>query len=240
MGGDAMSEIDTSAASLRRGASEIAAAIAMAEEHRQQAGEAFLRIYTPVMKQIEAMFLALVAEKEQPGHEPYAWWAETGTAGTGEGCSRLFWLRDDAVAYVQKHGGYVAPLFRRWGEQPTDATTIPAEIQDLATQAVAEALGDSAFDCTRVWEAWSYGTMGPNDFTEVHERADEIAAAALAAAYPAIVAAERGRIRRAVAMCAMIWNDQSCAATTSAEGIAASNKCEAARHILDREIDPVQ
>lgn len=235
-----MPDLDTSAASLRQGASEIAAAIAMAEKQRQQDGEAFLRIDTAVMQRVEAMFLALAAEKESPGHEPYAWWAETGTAGTGEGCSRPFWLRDDAVAYWRKHGGYVAPLFRRWGEQPAAAATIPAEILDLATQAVAEALGDSAFDCTRVWEAWSYGTMGPNDFTEVHERADEIAAAALKVAYPAIVAAERSRIRQAVFARAMLWRDQIIAATTSAEVLAASHMYQAAHHILDREIDPVQ
>ena len=46
--------------------------------------------------------------------QPRAWWAETGTAGTGEGCNRPFWLRHEAVAYVQQHGGYVAPLFRRY------------------------------------------------------------------------------------------------------------------------------
>lgn len=125
-------------------------------------------------------------------------------------------------------------------EKEAIAATIPAEILDLATQAVAEALGDSAFDCTRVWEAWSYGTMGPNDFTEVHERADEIAAAALAAAYPAIAAAERSRIRQAVFARAMLWRDQIIAATTSAEVLAASHMYQAAHHILDREIDPVQ
>lgn len=32
--------------------------------------------------------------------------------------------------------------------------------------AITEALGD-AMDCTRVWSAWSYGTMGENDFVRV-------------------------------------------------------------------------
>lgn len=40
-----------------------------------------------------------------------AWWAETGTAGASEGCNKPFWLRDEAIAYVQKHGGYIKPLF---------------------------------------------------------------------------------------------------------------------------------
>lgn len=39
-----------------------------------------------------------------------AWMANTGTAGREDGCDRPFWLRDDAVAYVQRHGGYVRPL----------------------------------------------------------------------------------------------------------------------------------
>ncbi|MBR8279761.1 hypothetical protein [Burkholderia vietnamiensis] len=47
--------------------------------------------------------------------------------------------------------------------------------------AVTEALGD-ARDCLRVWSAWSYGTMGSDDFYLVAEdaaRVDEIALAAL-------------------------------------------------------------
>ena len=47
--------------------------------------------------------------------------------------------------------------------------------------AVAEALGE-AYDCTRVWEAWSHKTMGPNDFelvAESEERLDTISRAAV-------------------------------------------------------------
>ncbi|MDN7413462.1 hypothetical protein QZM42_33595 [Burkholderia vietnamiensis] len=47
--------------------------------------------------------------------------------------------------------------------------------------AVTETLGD-ARDCLRVWSAWSYGTMGSDDFYLVAEdaaRVDEIALAAL-------------------------------------------------------------
>src|SRR5690606_8862456 len=37
----------------------------------------------------------------------------------------------------------------------------------------------AAYVCNRVWEAWSYNTMGPDDFIEASETemADEIAAA---------------------------------------------------------------
>jgi len=54
---------------------------------------------------------------------------------------------------------------------------------DAAKDAVAESLGD-AYDCTRVWSAWSYGTMGSDDFSMVAEdsgRVHEITMAALEA-----------------------------------------------------------
>jgi hypothetical protein len=46
--------------------------------------------------------------------------------------------------------------------------------------AVAEALGD-VYDCLRVWDAWSYGTMGPDDFSLVAEDDDRVAEIADAA-----------------------------------------------------------
>ncbi|QLB38272.1 hypothetical protein phiGT1_60 [Sulfitobacter phage phiGT1] len=52
--------------------------------------------------------------------------------------------------------------------------------------AIAEALGD-AYDCTRVWEAWSVGTMTENDFFLVSDdgdRLDDLARAAIAAMQP--------------------------------------------------------
>lgn len=41
-------------------------------------------------------------------------------------------------------------------------------------EAIAEALGE-AYDCLRVWSAWSYGTMGPDDFSLVAEDSDRLA-----------------------------------------------------------------
>jgi hypothetical protein len=32
-----------------------------------------------------------------------------------------------------------------------------------------------AYDCIRVWEAWSYGTMSQDDFVPVEDRLGEIA-----------------------------------------------------------------
>jgi len=39
---------------------------------------------------------------------------------------------------------------------------------------------DGAYDCTRVWEAWSVGTMGQNDFAPVSDRIEEIVDEAMA------------------------------------------------------------
>ena len=60
---------------------------------------------------------------------------------------------------------------------------ITEELRQAVIEAVAGALGD-AYDCTRVWSAWSYGTMGEDDFSLVAEddsRLAEIADAALSA-----------------------------------------------------------
>jgi hypothetical protein len=66
---------------------------------------------------------------------------------------------------------------------------------DKVRDAIAETLGE-AYDCTRVWSAWSYGTMSQDDFVMVasdEERLDELVSDALAAAQGIIDAAyERG------------------------------------------------
>lgn len=48
------------------------------------------------------------------------------------------------------------------------------ELNDKIDEAIAGALGD-AYDCMRVWNAWSYGTMSADDFIEVREQTDRIA-----------------------------------------------------------------
>ena len=64
-------------------------------------------------------------------------------------------------------------------------TPLAESAVDLVKDAVAEALGD-AYDCGRHWSAWSYGTMGPDDFSLVREddeRVHEIAQAAVSALF---------------------------------------------------------
>jgi hypothetical protein len=45
--------------------------------------------------------------------------------------------------------------------------------KEAVDEAIAAALGD-AYDCTRAWSAWSYGTMGPDDFSLVAEDSDRL------------------------------------------------------------------
>mgnify|MGYP000734187712 CR=1 FL=1 len=74
-----------------------------------------------------------------------------------------------------------ADLDEKFPRQKHDEATV-----ERVKTAIAGALGD-ALDCTRVWEAWGYGTMSEDDFTEVRDdgaRLEEIARAALSALPP--------------------------------------------------------
>jgi hypothetical protein len=62
--------------------------------------------------------------------------------------------------------------------------TVTPEVRQAVIDAVAAAIGDDAYDCTRVWSAWNVGTMSQDDFILVSEQDDriaEIADAAIAA-----------------------------------------------------------
>ncbi|MBS7702713.1 hypothetical protein [Chelatococcus asaccharovorans] len=57
--------------------------------------------------------LAYVAKAERAEDaQPFAWWAETGTAGTGDDCNKLFFMRELAVDHVRRHGGHVVTVYR--------------------------------------------------------------------------------------------------------------------------------
>lgn len=51
---------------------------------------------------------------------------------------------------------------------------------EAVREAIAGMLGDT-YDCTRVWSAWSVGTMGPGDFVPVAEDDDRLQELAVAA-----------------------------------------------------------
>jgi|GEM_PF-3156032 len=48
------------------------------------------------------------------------------------------------------------------------------QMRESIHDAIAAALGD-AYDCTRVWSAWSYGTMGEDDFSLITDDSDRMA-----------------------------------------------------------------
>ena len=67
------------------------------------------------------------------------------------------------------------PMTRLYAAPPvTTPVRLTDEQAEKADEAIREALGD-AYDCIRVWNAWSYGTMGPDDFSQVAEDSDRVA-----------------------------------------------------------------
>lgn len=85
-------------------------------------------------------------------------------------------------------------------------TTTPSGADALNRDALAELINShmtSVYHCTRVWEAWSYGTMSESDFKPADESslageiADEILSTAVAAliARNAELEAERDALR---------------------------------------------
>ena len=73
--------------------------------------------------------------------------------------------------------------------EPQETTTPAAKSQlEAVTNAIEKVLdGQDALHCTRVWEAWGYGTMSEDDFSPVTndaEAVNEIASAVLEALEP--------------------------------------------------------
>ena len=55
-------------------------------------------------------------------------------------------------------------------DQETSTPTPQGELED----ALAAVAADDTFVCTRVWEAWGYGTMTADDFTPLAESPDTL------------------------------------------------------------------
>ncbi|ALN79465.1 hypothetical protein [Lysobacter antibioticus] len=71
-----------------------------------------------------------------------------------------------------------------WDVAAAPSVVVDEGQRQRVLDALADALGD-AMDCTRVWSAWSYNTMGPDDFhiiTNDDSRMAELVDAALTAA----------------------------------------------------------
>ena len=100
-----------------------------------------------------------------------------GDTSEHEGCDYLAWTTGEQLCIDQ--------LERELALLKASPVGAP-EVRESVIEAIAEALGD-AYDCTRVWSAWSYGTMSQDDFSLVAEdrsRLEEIADAAMLAAAP--------------------------------------------------------
>ena len=97
-----------------------------------------------------------------------------------EECKRLSLESDYAIPA----SSFMAQRVIAWARQQ-QATELAAlqgvpvagasdEHRDAVCTAIAESLGN-AYDCQRVWSAWSHGTMGPDDFTLTAEDDDRVA-----------------------------------------------------------------
>jgi len=94
---------------------------------------------------------------------------------------------DDVIAAIGEHSNCNDPwenaleLAENW-EPPVaqpSATPLPLATVDEAMverirDAIAETLGQSAYDCTRVWHAWSCGTMTERDFELIVDSEDRL------------------------------------------------------------------
>ena len=67
-----------------------------------------------------------------------------------------------------------ALLARAAEDSVAAAPRLTTEQIEKVDEAIRGALGD-VYDCIRVWEAWSYGTMGPGDFSLVAEDSERVA-----------------------------------------------------------------
>lgn len=84
---------------------------------------------------------------------------------------------------VEINNGYLREIDGLIASLPAAGAVLTNDQREAVIEALASALGD-AYDCTRVWSAWSYGTMGPDDFSTISQdgaRLSEIAEAVIAA-----------------------------------------------------------
>jgi hypothetical protein len=109
----------------------------------------------------------LEAERaEWEKQEPVAW---TQMDGRGKLVAYLSEPADDGW---MEDGDTCIPLYA--APPITAQVRLTDEQAEKVDEAIREALGD-AYDCLRVWNAWSYGTMGPDDFSLVAEDSDRVA-----------------------------------------------------------------
>lgn len=82
----------------------------------------------------------------------------------------------EAIAETMARIHEIATSRREREEEP-----VQVDLRPVVIEALTDAIGGDAYDCTRVWSAWSVGTMSNDDFVQVVDRVEEIADAVLAA-----------------------------------------------------------
>lgn len=136
------------------------------EWYQQHDGEPLYRA-APVAQQPQAEAASKCAQCQKPYK----------AGATTKGCPKC------APGVIVPEAEFQKPI-----AAPQQAEVVRDAMVEAAYDAVADALRD-AYDCTRDWSAWSYGTMGPDDFVILSEDSDrvrEIAGAAIDAAWQAM------------------------------------------------------
>ena len=149
-----------------------------------------MRERAETLKEMADMRAELDALKKQ---EPVPWRTFDGEGGYDyRGVDGNEGYRDEFIERNPNHATWVEPLYAR----TVPAQSVPDDVmRERVMEAVAEALGD-AYDCTRVWSAWGYGTMGSDDFRLVAndpDRLHEIAEAAIQAVFAAALKPEEAK-----------------------------------------------
>lgn len=89
-------------------------------------------------------------------------------------------LQGDSVVTVDERRAqwdeYLAGFVPRASVAPVEAVqTTPDAIKTAVMDALTDAIGSCAYDCTRVWSAWQCGTMSDDDFVSIADDEDRIA-----------------------------------------------------------------
>ncbi|UNY40254.1 putative restriction alleviation protein [Paracoccus phage vB_PmaP_KLEP18-1] len=98
---------------------------------------------------------------------------------------RLRGVNENLHKVIKEHHATVRDLMDRAAlshpaPAPQPADDLP-EKRAKVRASLEDAIGWDAYDCTRVWDAWSVGTMSADDFEPVLDRLDEITDAVVAA-----------------------------------------------------------
>lgn len=129
--------------------------------------------------------LAQAVSPAQPAPEPAP--AEQRNTKTHDLLSTMIGLflgNKEKIGYkpgsvIDKVVGEAVEHLKDW-PYPEPAPAQDRELPEAVIDAVSAALGE-AYDCTRTWSAWSYGTMSQDDFSMVAEDGDRVAEIARAA-----------------------------------------------------------